>query len=96
MGDQLARQLPPHARASPGDDGNLSGKILHGDPAPFRLQFFLCNFLGAAIYSAASMRVSVSARNPSSAALIAACCAGEASGIGAREKVLGKPCSDCE
>lgn len=45
-------------------------------------------------YSAAS-REPPSAPNPSSALRVAACCAGEASGIGAREKVGGIPCSDC-
>jgi hypothetical protein len=32
FGDELARKLAAHARAAPGDDGDLSGKILHGDP----------------------------------------------------------------
>ncbi len=30
LGDQLARELAPHAGAAPGDDRDLSGKILHG------------------------------------------------------------------
>src|ERR1035437_9294975 len=30
LGDQLTRELAPHARAAPGDNGDLSGKILHG------------------------------------------------------------------
>src|SRR5205085_609181 len=32
--DQLARQLAPHACAAPGDDGDLSGEILHGEYCP--------------------------------------------------------------
>ena len=35
FGDELTRQLAPHARAASGDDGNLSGKILHGDRLTF-------------------------------------------------------------
>lgn len=31
FGNQLARQLPAHPRAAPGDNGNLSSKILHWD-----------------------------------------------------------------
>ena len=31
LGNQLARELAAHARAAAGDDGGLSGKILHGD-----------------------------------------------------------------
>ena len=49
---------------------------------------------GTSVYSAASIRLPLNAPKPSSAVLIAACCAGEASGIGAREKVFGSPCSD--
>src|SRR5216684_1676983 len=30
LGDELARELAAHARAAPGDNGDLSGKILHG------------------------------------------------------------------
>src|ERR1700716_4587389 len=33
LGDQLPRQLAAHARAAPGDDSDLSGKILHGAPS---------------------------------------------------------------
>ena len=33
LGDELARQLAAHARAASGDDGDLSGKILHGPPS---------------------------------------------------------------
>ena len=39
LGDQLARELAAHARAAPGDDRDLSGKILHGDTA----YLFCCN-----------------------------------------------------
>ena len=35
LGNQLARQLAPHARAAPGDDSDLSGKILHGRSLSF-------------------------------------------------------------
>jgi hypothetical protein len=31
LGDQLAREFAAHARAAPGDDSDLSGKIFHGD-----------------------------------------------------------------
>src|SRR5216683_2708164 len=30
LGDELAREFAAHARAAPGDNGDLSGKILHG------------------------------------------------------------------
>ena len=30
LGDQLTREFAAHARAAPGDNGDLSGKILHG------------------------------------------------------------------
>jgi hypothetical protein len=53
-------------------------------------------FSRGGIKSAASTRRPPNAPSPSSAFLIAACCAGEASGIGARENVAGNPCSDCE
>jgi len=51
-------------------------------------------FSRGGIYSAAS-REPPSAANPSSALLMAAYCAGEASRIGARGNVAGRPCSDC-
>jgi hypothetical protein len=35
LGNELARQLPAHARAASGDHGKLSGEILHGDTDPF-------------------------------------------------------------
>ena len=60
------------------------------------LTFPRCFSFVTATYSAASMCWPLDPPSPSSAVLIAACCAGEASGIGAREKVLGRPCSDCE
>src|SRR5580704_13499148 len=41
LGHQLARQFAAHARAAPGDDRDLSGKILHGRsltfPVPLKL-----------------------------------------------------------
>ena len=36
--DKLARQFAAHARAASGDDGSLSGKILHG------VAYLCCNF----------------------------------------------------
>src|SRR6267142_539065 len=33
LGDELARELAAHARAAPGDNGGLSGKILHAAPS---------------------------------------------------------------
>ena len=48
LGDELARQLAAHARAAPGDDSDLSGKILHGGSLTFPLQY--CEILvGAGI-----------------------------------------------
>src|SRR5450631_4350805 len=35
LGDKLARQFAAHACAAPGNDRNLSGKILHGVRSPF-------------------------------------------------------------
>ena len=39
LGDQLAREFAAHARAASGDDGDLSGKILHGGSLTFPLQY---------------------------------------------------------
>ena len=38
LGDELAREFATHARAAPGDDSDLSGKILHGGSLTFPLQ----------------------------------------------------------
>src|ERR1700737_2908449 len=39
FGNQLAREFAAHARAAPGDDSDLSGKILHGRSLTFPLQY---------------------------------------------------------
>jgi hypothetical protein len=44
--DQLARELAAHARAAPGDNSDLSGKILHGRSLTFPLQY--CEILAGA------------------------------------------------
>ena len=41
LGNQLARQLAAHACAAPGNDGNLSGKILHGRSGTFPVRLTL-------------------------------------------------------
>jgi hypothetical protein len=39
LGDEKAHELAPHARAGPGNDGNLAGKLLHGFASFLRQRF---------------------------------------------------------
>ena len=96
FGDELARQLAAHARAASGDDGDLSSKILHWDLSlTFHAVFLICvsSFrrldAGLAAERAQALRALARIRR-----LLSRLC-DDASGIGAREKVFGNPCSDC-